>query len=103
MAPAPLAAISLTSLRRCGSTLRLCLDFGAPDFAVMISSSLDRLRYWRPTSAHGRAWAHAIIANIFGTGNGPMVLNRAGGSIASWRNRSATLRRGGASAGAVHI
>src|SRR5579864_7684020 len=46
MAPAPPAAISLTSLRRCRSIFVPC--FAAPDFGIMVNSSLDHVLRCRP-------------------------------------------------------
>src|SRR5580704_16282847 len=76
MAPAPPAAISLTSLRRARSIFPLCLACGAPAFGVM---SLSPLPSDLPAHSCER-WdrPHAIIADKARTGNGLFVAGSGG-------------------------
>src|SRR6202045_5126615 len=79
MAPAPPAAISLTSLRRCRSIFPLCLACGAPAFGVMVAPPLIACLFTLPaTSAHGWDRPHAIIADKARTGNGLFVAGSGG-------------------------
>src|SRR5580658_7516013 len=74
MAPAPPAAISLTSLRRARSTFPLCFACGAPAFGVMVGFSLvTRFLTCQPTLAHGWDRPQRIIADKARTGNGLFV------------------------------
>src|ERR1700722_3065426 len=78
MTPAPLAAISLTSLRRARSTFPLCFACGAPAFGVMVVFSLlTCLLTCQPTLASGWDWPHGIIADKARTGNGLFVAGSA--------------------------
>src|SRR5271163_1847440 len=74
MAPAPPAAISLTSLRRARSIFPLCFACGAPAFGVMVGFSLFTcLLTCRPTLVNGWDRPHSIIADKKRAGNGLFV------------------------------
>src|ERR1700724_2757061 len=83
MAPAPPAAISLTSLRRARSIFPPCFACGAPAFGVMVAFSLVTclvtcLPTCRPTVAREWDRPHAIIADKARTGNGLFAASSAG-------------------------
>src|SRR5579862_3244619 len=79
MAPAPPAAISLTSLRRARSIFPLCFACGAPAFAVMVGFSLSlTVLNASPSLANGWDRPHAIIADKKRTGNGLFVAGSGG-------------------------
>src|SRR5580693_8845324 len=78
MAPAPPAAISLTSSRRARSTFPLCFACGAPAFGVMVDYSLVTCRLTcQPTLANGWDRPRGIIADKKRTGNGLFIAGSA--------------------------